>query len=384
MTSSTAGTPAGNGKPSSSPARTMVGGIGVVPLGANSRKLKMRREAMTVPADYSIQECVDFLRSMRDSDIHDQTVSDSESSVPVKAGIWSEPLANLYVLESSSGSLLGYVHIEDLLLAKDRSRAMVTMLRPCQLLLQEVDSLESAARKMRSSNVTIAPVVDDENRIIGVLTADDLVQEMELEASEEFYRFGGVSSGLDQDTGSEAYLDVPVLTFVKKRTMWLCGLLLLQSLSSVVLRNYQPLIEANVILAIFLTTVSGTGGNAGNQSSALIIRGLATGEITRDMGKSVLLREVLVGFLMSAVLGLVAFMRVFFTSGMTLQALGSALTISFALMITVVFSTFFGSAMPLLFERIGVDPAWAGSVCSVCVDIAGALILCQTAAAMLR
>jgi len=369
-----------------------VRGIGAVPLGVRWKRVLTRRlDAMTVPSEFSARQCVEFLRALRSQQAENISVDGNGYADSVSPAS-SEPPPHdvVYVLDSETSGLVGYVHMEDLLMLDpdEQSATQVgQMARKCETVVYEDESLERASARMRSAGIMSAPVVDADNHkiMVGVLSAADLVREMEDEASDELYRFGGVM--LDEENGGagaagmESYFDVPLRAFIRSRAAWLVALLLLQSLSSVVLSRFQPLVQAHVVLALFLTMLTGTGGNAGNQSSALVIRGLATGEISWDNARRVFLREFIVGMCIALVLGSVGFIRVYVTSGQ----LEASLAVSTALMFTVMFGVAFGTLSPIVLQRLGVDPCnCASPALSTVTDIAGVLLLCLTASAILH
>jgi len=251
--------------------------------------------------------------------------------------------------------------------------------RTNELVLSIDDDMEHVLRKLRRDNVLIAPVVDGEEKLVGVLTASDMIRELEFEATDDLLRYGGV--GGDEET-AESYFGTSIRKLFLGRITWLVGLLLLQSLSSIVLGRYQSLIEANVVLALFLTMLTGTGGNAGNQSSALIIRGLATGEIRRENYARVVMKEIAVGISLSFVLAIVSFGRVYLTTGSNVL---SSFTVSIAVFLTTVFAILGGTVAPMLLERVGVDPCnCASPALATLTDVGGVLILCSLASILLR
>ena len=161
---------------------------------------------------------------------------------------------------------------------------------------------------------------------------------------------------------------------------------MLQSVSSSILSNYSNLIERNVVLALFLTMLTGTGGNAGNQSSALVIRGLATGDMhpKRDFWQ-VVAKEAKVALVLASLLSVVSFGRVMLSISASSTSLIAAATVSGALFLTVFAAVIAGTITPLLFERAGLDPCYfASPALATLTDIAGVLILCSLATITLR
>jgi len=212
-------------------------------------------------------------------------------------------------------------------------------------------------RKFRNAGFALrAPLIDREGRIVGVINPQDVLRQQQIEDTDDMLRFSGVINPLrdtEESVGYATYFGTPVWTHIKQRSVVLTVLLLLQSLSSVVLSRYQGLLERNVFLALFLTMLTGTGGNAGNQSSALVIRGLSTGEINRQNSGKVIMREVLASSIIALMLSAAAFARVMLTRGASIQI---GIVIAFATYATVVFAVAGGTIVPLTLQRLGLDP----------------------------
>eukprot|EP00884_Botryococcus_braunii_P011280 jgi/Botrbrau1/20152/Bobra.0173s0054.1 len=160
------------------------------------------------------------------------------------------------------------------------------------------------------------------------------------------------------------------------RGRWLLGLLVLQSMSSFVLDSYQQLLKDHLVVTLFLTMLVGAGGNAGNQSAIKVIRGLATGSIqpTAAAIKQTMMQQGMVGFLLGAGLSVGGFVRVYATNG----SIVNAFAISMSLFLIVMTSVLTGTALPFGLQKLGVDPANAGTSVQVVMDIAGCFITCAT------
>ncbi|CAM9657854.1 unnamed protein product [Choristocarpus tenellus] len=199
---------------------------------------------------------------------------------------------------------------------------------------------------------------------------------MEIEATDDVMRYSG--SG-----GGESYFGTPLMRLVASRVGWLVSLLCLQSLSSVILQRYQRVIEKHIVIALFLTMLTGTAGNAGNQAScsAMVIRGLATGEINASNARQVVLREAKAAMCAALVLSGASFLRVLLTPGASILA---TLAVSVAMGATVVGAVMFGTVAPILLDRFGVDPVnFASPALATLTDVSGVFILCSVASLML-
>jgi Mg2+ transporter MgtE len=282
----------------------------------------------------------------------------------------------LFVLSAETQRLLGYVLFEDLLFVGLEQNVM-SFMRKCEVILHVDTSLETAARRIRNEGVFCAPVVDSEDNFVGIVNALDIIREVEFEAAEDFMRV----SGLNSVVMSQSYFETPFISLIRGRLSWLVALLLFQSISSVILGYFEELIERHVVIALFLTMLIGTGGNAGNQSSAIVIRGLATGEIHRQNAYLVISREFRLAVIMAFILSIVAFFRVFVSVPSNIKA---ALTVSIALFLIVISSIVAGAVAPLLLEQCGADPAYCASpALATATDVIGVLLICTVATIIL-
>ena len=213
--------------------------------------------------------------------------------------------------------------------------------------------------------------------LVGALAPGEVMVELERDATEDVARYAGAGS-------AESYFGARIRDLVKNRGAWLLALLALQSASSVVLARFSALLERHLALALFLTMLTGTAGNAGNQTSALVIRGLATGEIdARRDWKRVLAREARVAAPLACILGVASFGRVL-TSVAGQHAAKTALVVASAMTSTVVAAIAVGVGAPLLLEAVGVDPCnCASPALAAAVDRLGVLFLCYTGQALL-
>ncbi|CAM9195912.1 unnamed protein product [Ectocarpus sp. 8 AP-2014] len=279
--------------------------------------------------------------------------------------------SRIYVTEN--GTLKGYITMA-VLLTHQSETPVAELLRELEEMLHEGDSWEDAAHRLRQANVLAAPVVDSDGVLVAVLNPSDLLQEMEIEATDDIMRQSG--SG-----GGESYFGTPLSSLVASRVGWLVSLLCLQSFSSLILQSFQNVIEKNIVIALFLTMLTGTAGNAGNQSSAIVIRGLATEEIHQGNRWKVIWREARAGVASACVLSVASFVRVLLTPGATTVA---TLAVSVAMGTTVVGAVMFGTIAPIVLHGMGVDPVnFASPALATLTDVSGVFILCSVAKLML-
>lgn len=279
---------------------------------------------------------------------------------------------------ATDGRLSGSVGATELLLSEPSTR-LRDLVRPA-FVVNSTDDVDDAIIALRANNVTAAAVVDPQGVVVATLSPSDVIATIQAEATEDVAKLA-TSGG-----GGEPYFAADAQAVVRNRAAWLLSLLLLQSLSSVVLDKFSGLLSRNLLMCLFLTTLTGTAGNAGGQASAVVIRGLATGEIDsrRDAGR-VLRRELKLASPLALVLGCAAFLRVLTTARGRIDALRTAFTIATAMTCTVLAAILVGSGAPLLLDRINVDPCnCASPVLATFVDFVGVVILCSIGSLLLK
>jgi magnesium transporter len=218
---------------------------------------------------------------------------------------------------------------------------------------------------MQRYDLLALPVVDANQTLLGIITIDDLVDVIQNEASEDIQRLGGVEP-LDR-----AYLDTGVFTITRKRIGWLLLLFFTATLTGWVMDAFQNELQAMVALAIFIPLLIGTGGNAGSQTTATIIRAMAVGDIDWSDLLWVWLHEVRVGLTLGMVMAAMAFALAMVWVG----SLSLAVTVSVSILVIVLWATGAGSLLPMLAARINIDPTVvSGPVMSTLVDATGLFI----------
>ena len=232
---------------------------------------------------------------------------------------------------------------------------------------------EELSRLFRDWSLLAVPVVDDEGRMQGIVTVDDIVDVVEEEATEDIQKIGGTEA-LD-----EPYLTIPLLRMFRKRGVWLAVLFLGEMLTATAMAFFEDEIARAVVLALFVPLIISSGGNSGSQASTLVIRAMALGELhLRDWWR-VARREIASGMLLGLLLGsigfvrIVAWERIFHTYGEHYMRV--AITVATSLIGVVVFGTLAGSGLPLLLRRLGLDPASASApFVATLVDVTGLVI----------
>jgi len=281
-----------------------------------------------------------------------------------------ETIYYIYVVDTLK-RLQGVLSLKDLLFADDSTYVSEIMVHKVISVPEHTDQ-EDVARILESYDLVALPVVDSYNRLLGIVTFDDAIDVIREEQTEDVYKMGAMEGSIDR------YTDSSVGKLVRKRVPWLIVLLVAGTLTTNVISAFESLIIAAGFLVWFVPVITQTGGNSGTQSSTLMIRGLATGEIRfRDIGM-VMLKELTVGIIMGVVLALVIVVRsVFLPPGVGWI---EAVAIGSALVFVVVFSSVVGALAPLLIYRLGWDPTvMAGPLMATVIDVAGLTIYFQSA-----
>jgi magnesium transporter len=286
-----------------------------------------------------------------------------------------ETVYYIYVVDQLK-RLLGVVSLRDMLFTDDSERIENVMERNMISVREEMDQ-EEVARTLEEHDLIALPVVDRYGRLLGIVTFDDIIDVIREEQTEDVYKMGAM------DGSTERYMDTSVWRLVRKRIPWLTILLLAGTITTNVLALYESLFIGAAFLIWFVPVITQTGGNSGTQSSTLMIRGIATGEIHfRDFGR-ILLKEFMVGLLMGLGLAAVIIIRsMFLPPGVEwFQALAIGISLSFV----VLFSSLIGAAAPLLIHKLGFDPTvMAGPLMATVIDVAGLTIYFQTARLILN
>jgi magnesium transporter len=260
--------------------------------------------------------------------------------------------------------LVGVINLRQLIVAHPSTPITEIMDTDVVSVQAETDQ-EACAELMQRYDLLALPVIDEQRHLLGVITIDDLVDVIEAEASEDIQRLSGAEP-LDR-----AYLDTSVFAMTRKRIGWLLMLFLTATLTGWVMDRFQNELQTVVALAIFIPMLIGTGGNAGSQTTATIIRALAVGDIDLRDAWRVWLHEVSVGSVIGLGMAVVAF-------GLALVWVGDtqlALAVSVSILAIVLWATGAGSLLPLLATKIGIDPTVvSGPVMSTLVDATGLFI----------
>jgi magnesium transporter len=243
--------------------------------------------------------------------------------------------------------------------------------------VEATDDQEAVAAKVADYDFLAIPVVDHDRRLVGIITHDDIIDVLRQEAEEDAYRAVAIAPL------EETYLDTPLHTLVWKRGLWLSILLAGSFLTVIALKSFDETLAAVVWLPLFLPLIVSCGGNSGGQSAALIITSLTSGDLhLRDWWR-VLRRELIMGVVLGAILGAMAYLGATFAVDGPTAA--EKLVVPITLVLVVTCGTLVGGALPLIFRRLGLDPAlMSNPFVAGIIDITGIVTYMTVCWLMLR
>lgn len=275
-----------------------------------------------------------------------------------ETGISKETVYTCYVTDKKR-VLEGIISLRSLVVA-DEDDKLEDIMEKEVIKVNTHDDQESVAAIFIKYGFIALPVVDNENRLIGIITFDDIMDVMEQEATEDFQLMAAMSPS------EEAYLDTDVFTLAKQRLPWLLILMISATFTGRIMLKFENVLASVVILSTFIPMLMDTGGNSGNQSSTLIIRGLAVGEITTKDWLKVLWKEIRISTIVGTTLSAVNFARLIILERVELII---AVTVSITILITVIAAKIVGGTLPLIAKKLKLDPAiMAGPLITTIVD----------------
>lgn len=275
-----------------------------------------------------------------------------------ETGISKETVYTCYVTDKKR-VLEGIISLRSLVVA-DEDDKLEDIMEKEVIKVNTHDDQESVAAIFIKYGFIALPVVDNENRLIGIITFDDIMDVMEQEATEDFQLMAAMSPS------EEAYLDTDVFTLAKQRLPWLLILMISATFTGRIMLKFENVLASVVILSTFIPMLMDTGGNSGNQSSTLIIRGLAVGEITTKDWLKVLWKEIRISTIVGTALSAVNFARLIILERVELII---AVTVSITILITVIAAKIVGGTLPLIAKKLKLDPAiMAGPLITTIVD----------------
>lgn len=281
-----------------------------------------------------------------------------------RTGVDKETINNCYVIDKNR-KLEGIVSIRRLILS-DEEALISDIMETSIIKAVTTDDQEEIADLFKKYDLTMIPVVDTENCLVGIVTVDDIIDVIEQENTEDFQKMAAMTPS------DETYLKTSALIMAKNRIMWLLVLMISATFTGLVIKRFEALLSTMVILATYIPMLMGTGGNAGSQSSTLIIRSIALGEVEFSDLPKVIFKEFKVSFIVGSALALTNFVRIILLDHTEIHI---AMIISLSLFLTILLAKVIGSTLPLMAKRIGIDPAiLASPLISTLVDATSLII----------
>ena len=273
-------------------------------------------------------------------------------------GLSKETVYTCYVTDKNR-KLEGIVSLRKLVVGEE-DEVIKDIMEEDVVYVNTHDDQETVADLFRRYGFIALPVVDMEGRLTGIITVDDIVDVIDKESTEDFQKMAAMSPSEDK------YIDTSVFSLAKHRIIWLLFLMVSATFTGGIIKRYESVLESSVLLAAFIPMLMDTGGNAGSQSSTLVIRGLALGEIDlKDAGK-VMWKEFRISIIVGIILAIVNFARIYYLEKVDLYV---ALTVSVTLVVTVMVSKIIGGLLPIVAKKMKIDPAiMAGPLITTIVD----------------
>lgn len=302
----------------------------------------------------------------------EMTVMDAIAHIR-KTGVDKETIDTLYVIDSNR-KLEGIVPIRKILLS-DENLLIEDIMDTNFVYIYTLDDQEDVASMFKKYDYFSMPVTDSENRLVGIITIDDILDIIEEENEEDFAKMNALAPS------DEEYLDSSVYSLAKQRIMWLLILMISATFTGIIIRQYESVLSSVVILASFIPMLMDTGGNSGSQSSTLIIRGLALGELEITDYPKILWKEFRVSIVVGLVLAFINFLRIYLLERVDFIV---SLTVCISLFATVVLAKVVGGMLPLIAKKFKLDPAiMAAPLVTTIVDTFALMVYFSTASLLM-
>lgn len=308
-------------------------------------------DVAAIKRDMTIAQATEYLR---------QTHKDTEA-------------ANVIYVVDDEGRLIDDIPVRRLVL-NSPDKKIEDILDGSYEALNIKDKRETAVEKFKEYDRIALPVINDDNKLLGVITIDDVIDVAEQEDTKDIQKFGGMES-LDYP-----YVKTPVFTLIQKRAGWLIILFVSEMLTATAMGHFDAQIATAPILAIFVPLVISSGGNGGSQAATLIIRAMALKELTLKSWFYVMRRELFSGLVLGLILGAIGFLRILLWQKLHFYDYGPywlylAITVSFSLVGIILWGTLSGSMIPMLLKKFKLDPATSSApFVATLVDVTGLII----------
>ncbi|GHV84715.1 magnesium transporter MgtE [Spirochaetia bacterium] len=319
----------------------------------NPEKRKLINQLLQYPEDSAGSIMTPEYVDLREN----QTVEEAFQHIR-KIGINRETIYTSYVI-GPDRLLVGIVTAKELMLA-DPKKPIGEIMETNFAFAQTTDDQEAAAALFKKYSLLSLPVVDKDRHMVGIITVDDVVEVIEEEATEDFEKMAALNPS------DEPYLKTPILKLTRNRIVWLLVLMLSATVTGSIVAGFEDALAVLPILVVFIPMLMDTGGNAGSQTSTLIIRGMAVGEIqSRDVLR-VLGREICIAVFCGLGLGLINYVRIYLMYG---RSSNLCITVTLSLIVTIVIAKSIGCILPLVAKKLRMDPAvMAAPIITTLVD----------------
>ncbi|QOX65878.1 magnesium transporter [Anoxybacterium hadale] len=277
------------------------------------------------------------------------TVAEALSYIK-KEGMDRETVYTCYIKDEGR-RLLGIVSLRTLVVSDDEVQ-VGNLMHEDIIYVNVLDDQEDVSDAFKKYGFLAIPVVDNEHRLVGIITVDDILDVIDEEATEDFHKMAGMA------VSTEEYLDMSVWHHVRNRLPWLFVLMCSYVITGSIISNFQEGLSKVIVLVTYMPMLMGTGGNSGSQSATLVIRGLALGDVETSDALGVLWKELRVSFLIGLVLSALNFARIFWMDG---QSTMIAATVCGSMMLIVIAAKTIGSMLPIFAKKVGIDPALMAS-----------------------
>ncbi|MCL2050818.1 MAG: magnesium transporter [Lachnospiraceae bacterium] len=294
-----------------------------------------------------------------------------------KIGIDKETIYTCYVTDSER-ILMGVVSVKTLLLSEPDE--IVGDIMDTSIIFTNTDTdREEVVLLFDKYDLINIPVMDSESRLVGIITVDDIIDVVQEEATEDFEKMAAMSPS------DKPYLKTSIGRLARNRITWLVFMMVAAMVTGSILDKFEVAISVMPLLVVFIPMLMGTGGNAGSQSSTMIIRGMALMEITPKDFVKIVWKEMRVGLLVGTILSAINFIRVLITYNSNPDIVLICLTVSAALLFTVVLANVVGGILPIIAKKCRIDPAvMAAPLITTIVDALSLVVYFSIATVMLR
>ena len=263
-----------------------------------------------------------------------------------KTGFEKETIYTCYVIDASR-KLEGIISLKDIILSKE-DKKIEDLMEKDFISITTTEDQEEVAEIFKKYDLLAVPVVDLENRLVGIITVDDIIDVIEEENTEDFHKMAALQPA------EKEYMDSSIFTLTKQRLPWLMVLMISATFTGAIIESFESVLSKVAALSVFMPMLMGTGGNAGSQSSTLIIRSMALGDVKPGNILKVIWKEFRVSLIVGISLAILNFLRILFFENYEISI---AFTVSLTIFFTVILAEVIGGTLPILAKVLRLDPA---------------------------